>query len=276
MNPVVTEAAVDVAALALAIRRHSLGMTAEARTSHVGSCLSIADILAVLYGSVLRVSAADPSDPDRDRMIVSKGHAAAAVYAALAERGFFDAARLATFCAEGSSLWGHVTAHDVPGVELSTGSLGHGLAVACGMALAGRLDDRSYRVFTLMSDGECDEGSVWEAALFAAHHRLANLTAIIDYNHLQSLGTVADTLELEPFADKWRAFGWLTKEVDGHDLDQLADALAPGTNDRPVCVIAHTVKGKGVSFMEGQVLWHYRSAAGAELADARAELGGEG
>lgn len=271
-------AASDVAAseqFARDLRRHAVLMTARGGGSHVGSNLSIADIVAVLYSSVLEVNPSDPYDHGRDRFILSKGHACAVLYAALALKGFFPRSWLDTFYLDGSMLAGHVTHRGVPGVELSTGSLGHGLPVAVGMATALRRTDAA-RVFVLLSDGECDEGSVWEAALFAGHHRVGRLTAIVDYNKIQSLGTTTETLDLEPFADKWRAFGWRVVEVDGHDHAQLHQALAGAQiaeGDRPTCVIAHTVKGKGVSFMEGSVLWHYRTAAGDELAQALAEIG---
>jgi transketolase len=260
--------------LATKIRRHVLQMVHRSQASHVGSALSIAEIVAVLYGGVLRVDGAHPDWPERDRFILSKGHGCAAVYAALAERGFFSTELLTTFYQDGAPLAGHITHAGVPGVELSTGSLGHGLAVACGMALAGKRDGETYRVFTLLSDGECDEGSVWESALFAPHHRLDNLVVIVDYNKIQSLGTVKEVLDLEPLAAKWRAFGWAATEIDGHDVTALERALTtvPLTGGRPTCVIAHTVKGKGVAFMEDRLLWHYRSPSKQELADALAEL----
>lgn len=232
------------------------------------------DILAVLYGGVLRKRPSDPSWPERDRFILSKGHAGAGVYAALAETGYFPAPLLEQHCACGSKLCGHISHLGIPGVELSTGSLGHGLPVGAGMAYAAGLDGKAFRVFVLMSDGECDEGSNWEAILFAAHHRLSNLVAIVDYNKIQSLATVEDTLRLEPFAEKWRAFGWRVEEVDGHDHESLSKALdtIPAAGNAPTCVIAHTTKGKGVSFMENSVLWHYRSPQGEEFEAAMAEL----
>ena len=264
----------DCEALAGRIRRHAVNMTRAGKSSHVGSVLSMADILAVLYGRILRVDPAAPEHPARDRFILSKGHAGAGVYATLAECGFLSVEELATHCQDGSRLSGHVSHAGVPGVELSTGSLGQGLSVAAGMALAARLAGDSHRVFALLSDGECDEGSVWEAVMFAAHHQLGNLTVIVDYNKLQSLAPVAQTLALEPFDDKWRAFGWSVAHVDGHDHDALTQALAsvPHAADRPTCVLAHTTKGKGVSFMENQVLWHYRSPQGAEYEAAMEEL----
>jgi len=236
----------------------------------------MADILAVLYGGILRVDPSKPSWPERDRFILSKGHAGAGVYAALAECGFFPVEKLDTHCGDGSDLSGHVSHKGNPGVELSTGSLGHGLSVGAGMALGASLDGKAHRVVVLLSDGECDEGSNWEAILFAAHHRLDNLVVVIDYNKIQSLKPVAETIGLEPFADKWRSFGWTVAEVDGHDHDALKKVLGriPALTGTPTCVIAHTVKGKGVSFMEHSVLWHYRTARGEEYARAEAELRG--
>lgn len=260
--------------LARRIRAHALRMVHAARSSHIGTCLSMADILAVLYDSVLRVDPARPSWPDRDRLLVSKGHGAAIVYAVLAERGFLPREALATYCQAGSPLTGHVNAH-VPGVDLSTGSLGHGLPVACGLALGARRGGRPGRVFALLSDGEMDEGTTWESALFAPHHRLDNLTVIVDYNRIQSFGRVSEVLELEPLADKWRAFNWAVREVDGHDTAALAAVFAglPLEPGRPSVIIAHTVKGKGVPFMEDALLWHYRSPDDAQLAAALAAVG---
>jgi len=260
--------------LAWRIRRQAVEMCRRGNSSHVAAILSMADILAVLYGKVMRYRPQEPRWPGRDRFILSKGHAGAGVYAALAECGFFPVEKLLTHCQDGSDLCGHVSHLGIPGVELSTGSLGHGLPVAQGMALAAKLDDRSHRVFVLMSDGECDEGSNWEAMLFAGHHRLVNLVAIVDYNKIQSLAPVAETIGLEPFADKWRAFGWEVIEVDGHDHGALAAALDhnPVRGTAPLCVIAHTTKGKGISFMENSVLWHYRSPQGEEYAAAVREL----
>lgn len=261
--------------LALRLRRHVVRMCNLGGSSHVGSALSMADIIALLYGEVLRVDPARPDWHGRDRFILSKGHAGACVYAALAERGFFSVETLDQHYRNGSKLSGHVSHKGVPGVELSTGSLGHGLGIGAGMAFNLRRLGGDQCVFVVMSDGECDEGSVWEAALFAGHHRLANLCVVIDHNKLQSLGPVAEALRLEPFEDKWRAFGWATRRVDGHDHDALRDALAGGDADRPTCIIADTVKGRGVSFMENQVLWHYRAPRGEEYVAAMRELGVE-
>ncbi len=264
--------------LATRIRSHVLRMTHRAKTSHVGTSLSMADLLAVLYGGAMRIKPDQPDWPDRDRFILSKGHGAAAAYAVLAESGFFPVDwMLETFCQDGSVLAGHISHKGVPGVEASTGSLGHGLSIACGMALAGTCDERTYRVFTMLSDGECDEGSIWEAVLFASHHHCDNLVAIVDYNKIQSLGSVEEVLDLEPFAQKWRAFGWSVREIDGHDYDQIEDALhsVPYEAEHPSCIIAHTVKGKGISFMENTVAWHYKSPNDEELSQALAMLGVE-
>ena len=249
-------------------------MTHRAKSAHVGTCLSMADLLAVLYGRILQVDPRYPEWRERDRFILSKGHGCAALYAVLAERGFFPLAWLDDFYQNGSRLAGHITHHGVPGVEVSSGALGHGLSIACGMALAAKRDERSYRVFTLLSDGECDEGSTWEAVLLAPHHKLDNLVAIVDYNKIQSLGTVKEVLDLDPLAAKWEAFGWAVREINGHDFEQISSALdgLPHQPERPTCIIAHTVKGKGISFMENKLLWHYRSPDDEEMRLALAEL----
>jgi len=264
----------DTTDLALRLRQHVVRMCSRGGSAHVGSGLSMADIIAVLYGGVLRVDPAHPKWPARDRFILSKGHAGACVYAALAERGFLPIADLDRHYQNGSNLSGHVSHKGVPGVELSTGSLGHGLGVGAGMALQLRRVGNGQRVYVVLSDGECDEGSNWEAILFAAHHQLSNLCAVVDYNKLQALGPVAETLGLEPFAGKWRAFGWTVIEADGHDHKDLKRAFADAaaSRDRPACIIAHTVKGRGVSFMEDQVLWHYRVPLGDEYVAAMSEL----
>lgn len=261
--------------LAARIRADVLWMTHRANSSHVGSCLSAADILAVLYEGILDVDIVRPDLAERDRFVLSKGHAAAAVYAVLAERGFYPREWLETFCQDGSKLAGHITHHGVPGVEVSTGSLGHGLSVGSGMAMACKRDGRRSRVFVLLSDGECDEGSTWEAALFAAHHCLDNLVAIVDYNKIQSFGTVKEVLDLEPLTGKWRAFRWAVREIDGHSYAEIEDALkqVPFEVGTPSCIIAHTVKGKGISFMENQLAWHYKSPTAEQLAQALVEIG---
>lgn len=257
------------------IRRRVLEMIYRAKSSHIGSGFSMVELLTVLYTKILRVDPARPDWEDRDRFILSKGHACAPLYAALAERGFFPASWLDDFYLDGTRLPGHATHSGVPGIEVSTGSLGHGLPIACGMAYTAKSDQKDYRVFALLSDGECDEGTTWEAAMFAGHHRLDNLCVIVDYNKIQSLGTVKEVLDLEPFAGKWKAFGWAVEEIDGHDVLQIERALTrlPMQAARPTCILAHTVKGKGVSFMENKLLWHYRTPDTVEMAAAQAELG---
>lgn len=264
----------DTVEMAHRIRRHAIEMTHRGKSSHVGSILSMTDIIAVLYGHVLRIDPKNPRRADRDRFILSKGHAGAGVYAALAERSFFSTDKLINHYQNGSTFSGHVSHKGIPGVEFSTGSLGHGLGVGAGMALAAKKQSRNHRVFVVLSDGECDEGSNWEAILFAAHHKLDNLIVGIDYNKIQSLGSVSDTLALEPFADKWKAFGWNTLEVDGHNHVQLIDAYTKASANRsaPSVIICHTIKGKGISFMENQVLWHYRTPQGEEYRAAVEEL----
>lgn len=260
--------------LASKIRNHALHMTSRGGSSHIASILSMSDIMAVLYGEILNVDPKNPKWENRDRFILSKGHAGAGVYAALAERGFFPVEKLKTHYQDGSDLSGHVSHKGIPGVELSTGSLGHGLSVATGMAYAAKIDEKNHRVFCLLSDGECDEGSNWEPILFAPQYKLDNLVVIIDYNKIQSLASTSDTIELEPFVDKFKAFRWAVAEVDGHNHDELKKVLSalPLEKGKPSCIIAHTTKGKGVSFMEKSVLWHYRTAKGEEFDKALAEL----
>jgi transketolase len=265
----------DSHTLAKRVRRHVVMMASRGGSSHVASGLSIVDILAVLYSGGINVLPRSPNWSDRDRFILSKGHAGAAVYAVLAEVGFFPVEKLATHYQDGSDLSGHVSHKNNPGVELSTGSLGHGLSVACGTAYSLKLRGSASRLFCLMSDGECDEGSNWEAILFAGHHKLDNLVAIVDYNKIQSLASVSETLELEPFVDKFASFSWEVREADGHDHGALRQAISPSSTGRPVVVIAHTTKGRGVSFMENSVLWHYRAPKGEELARALNELDGD-
>ena len=262
----------DLKQLSLKIRKHAVNMTSVGGSSHIGSILSISDILAVLYGSIMTYKADDPKWSDRDRFILSKGHAGAGVYAALAESGFMSVEKLKTHYQDGSDLSGHVSHKGIPGVEFSTGSLGHGLPVATGMALAAKINRNKHNIYVLMSDGECDEGSNWEAALFAPHHKLDNLVVIIDRNKLQSIHSTEDTLSLEPFVDKWQAFGWNVVNVDGHDHQQLLDACHSMVVGKPLCIVANTTKGKGVSFMEDNILWHYRSPQGEEYDAAMQEL----
>ena len=274
--PLVAAGPHDTKALAQRIRCQALHMVTQARASHIGSALSIADIIAVLYGRALRVSPVAPRHSERDRFILSKGHACVAVYAALAETGFIDRALLGTYGADGSMLMAHIS-HKVPGAEFSTGALGHGLPFGTGKALAAKRRGQSWRTVVLTSDGEWGEGSNWEAALFAAHHGLDNLICILDYNKLQSLRSVDETLRLEPLHSKFEAFGWAVREVDGHDHGALIDALEgpPWQVNKPMMLIAHTTKGKGVSFMENKVEWHYRNPTPELLAEALAEIEGE-
>lgn len=262
----------NIKQLANNVRMSALEMTSLGNSSHIGSIFSIADILAVLYGQVLNYKTNEPKYQGRDRFILSKGHAGAGVYAVLAEVGFLKKKQLKTHYQNGSFLSGHVSHKNIPGVELSTGSLGHGLPVAGGMALAGKINKNPYRVFVVMSDGECDEGSNWEAILFSAHHQLDNLVVIVDRNKLQSIHSTEDTLALEPFADKWVAFGWEVLEVDGHNCVELLTACQTKKINKPLCIIANTIKGKGVSFMENNVLWHYRSPQGEDYKKAKLEL----
>jgi transketolase len=244
-------------ALAATLRRSIIERSFASGVGHIGSALSIVDLVAVLWGAVLR----DPgsSSPDRDRFILSKGHACLALYAAMHQRGRLDEETFATYCRDGSPLGAHPE-HTLPGIDLSTGSLGQGLSVGCGMALGLRRRGSPARVYVLMSDAECNEGQVWEAAQFAGHHRLGNLTGVLDWNGTQALGRTRDVLDLDPVADKWAAFGWDVAEADGHDPAGLLRVLAPDPGAaRPKMVVARTVLGKGVSFMEGQVPWHYRN-----------------
>ncbi len=266
---------VALADIARRLRMRVIEMSHAAKTAHLASSLSCCDILAAAFWRVLKL---DPSDPDmaaRDRFILSKGHAASALYTALAFRGYFPEALLDTFTKDGGKLAEHPPAHGLPGVEAATGSLGHGLPIGCGMAAAGRIQGQSYRVFVVLSDGECNEGSVWEAAMFAAGQKLGNLCAVVDYNKWQATARSNETLALAPLRDKWEAFGWHAVEADGHDPEALAALMAatPRADGKPTAIVAHTVKGKGVSFMEDDNNWHYRAPTAAEVEQARQELG---
>ncbi|MFB3883525.1 MAG: transketolase [Armatimonadota bacterium] len=265
------------AELATRVRAHCLCMTHRGRSGHVGSMLSMADLLAVLYTRILRVDPKDPSRPERDRFILSKGHGGAAVYATLAELGFFPREWLQTYYLDDGKLSGHIS-HHVPGVEFSTGSLGHGLPVAVGMTLAARYARATHRVFCLMSDGDCNEGSTWEAIMFAAQHKLDGLTVIVDYNRVQALGLMEDVIEMEPFAGKLEDFHWAVRTIDGHDYREIEETLAqvPFEPGKPSWVLAKTIKGKGISWMEGTVACHYGSPTDEQLARALCELGVEG
>ncbi len=261
-------------ALARQARIHCLQMTHRGKSGHVGSMLSMAEILAVLYKRILHVSPKHPRMPDRDRFILSKGHGGGCVYAILTELGFFPKQWLQGYYRDMGKLMGHIS-HYVPGVEFSTGSLGHGLPVALGMALAAKRAGKKHRVFCLLSDGDCDEGSTWEAILMAGQHKVDNLIGMVDYNRVQALGFVKDVIELEPFAAKLRACGWAVKEVDGHDVKALDNALGkiPFEKGKPSWLICHTTKGKGVSFMENTVSCHYGCVNDQQLKQALAELG---
>lgn len=264
----------DCNRLARTVRGHCLRMTHRGRSGHVGSMLSMAEIIAVLYTRVLRVDPKRPGWPGRDRFILSKGHAGCAVYAVLGELGFFPKNWFNGYYRDAGKLMGHIS-HHVPGVEFSTGSLGHGLPVAVGMALAARHAGKTHRIICLMSDGDCDEGSTWEALLFAAQHKLDNLTVIVDYNKVQALGRSKDVIDLEPFARKLEDCHWAVKEADGHDVVALDAALRelPFERGRPSWLICHTVKGKGVSWMENTVSCHYGSVSDEQLAKALCEVG---
>ncbi len=242
---------------------------------HIGSSMSLVEIFRVLYDDVLRVRPDDPDWPERDRCILSKGHGCLTWYAVLADKGFFPLDELRRQCAPGAMLGGHPERAHVPGVEASTGSLGHGVSIGVGLALAARMRRRSSRVFVVTGDGELDEGSNWEAAMSAAKHQLDNLFVLVDYNKLQSSGLVRDVLDLEPLMDKWRAFGWAAREVDGHDVDVLRAALTdtPFAVGKPGVLVCHTVKGKGLDFAEHNASWHHKAKIGAaEVAQMREAL----
>jgi len=254
------------------VRLSDLEMISRAKLGHIGGDFSVADILATLFGAVLHVDPRNPLDPERDRFILSKGHTAGALYATLAHCGFFPLSKLETFAQPLSALNGHPNRTKVPGVETNTGPLGHGFPVAVGCALAAELQGSARRTFVVLGDGELQEGSNWEAAMTAAHYELDALTAVVDRNRLQQGARTEDTKKLEPLPDKWTSFGWQVRQVDGHDHGQLLEAFAPSTTGKPVCVIANTVKGKGVSFMEDRVEWHHKVPTSEQVVAARAEL----
>ena len=259
--------------LAWSARHEILSMTSKAKASHVGSALSVIDILSVLYTGAARISPENSNNLDRDYVILSKGHAASALYSVLALQEFFPRDWLERYCEDDAPLGGHVTFKGVPGIELSTGSLGHGLPYGLGIAKSLKMRGLKGRVFIVMSDGECDEGTTWESAMIANHHNLNNLIVIVDRNRIQSLKPTEDTLKLEPFADKWNAFGWETRVVSGHNYESLESAFVQSTI--PLCVIAETTKGKGVDFMENSVLWHYKSPNEIEVKKAFRQLDGK-
>jgi len=281
--PTLTEyAKVPINTVALDARslwlRQQIVRTFEAgKRGHVGSAFSLVEILRVLYDDILHYDAANPRWPQRDRFILSKGHGCLALYALLADKGFFPESELWKFCKSDGILGGHPEYGKVPGVEASTGSLGHGLAIGVGMAINARLERANYRVYVVVSDGESNEGSLWEAALCANKHHLSNLTVLVDCNKQQSYSTTYEVLDLEPYADKWRAFGFVVEEVDGHNVEQLRDVIrrAPFVSDRPSVIICHTIKGKGIPFVENNLEWHHKSSVAPEeikkLLDALAQ-----
>lgn len=258
--------------LARRSRISALKMVSEAKAAHIASALSMIDILAVIYSGTFNISRKNFDHPERDLVVVSKGHASSGVYAVLGNAEFFELELLNTYCHNGSLLSGHVTKNGVPGVEFSTGSLGHGLPYAVGRCLASKRSGVDRQAIVVVSDGECNEGTIWESALLAAHNKLDNLTVVVDRNRLQSLRSTEDTLALEPFPDKWHSFGWATYTVDGHDHEELARVMKISNKNKPKVIIAETTKGKGVSFMENQVVWHYRPPSTEDLKLAIAEL----
>lgn len=265
---------VDSKELAWKIRRDAIEMTHISHSSHIASVLSVADIVAVLYAKIMNYDSENPKLETRDRLILSKGHAGAAIYAALAEEGFFSVDELKTHCANGSRLSGHISHKNVPGVDHSTGSLGHGISVGAGIALAAKIDNKKFKTYVIMGDGECDEGSVWECALFSNQFKLNNLVVIIDANKMQSMDFCENTISLKPFAKKWESFGWNVKEIDGHNHEELEKALSNTENkeEKPTVIIANTIKGKGISFMENNIMWHYKDPQGDDYLNAVKEL----
>jgi transketolase len=258
--------------LAQSVRRRDLAMISRAGLGHIGGDFSVADILATLYGAVLNVDPQDPRSPERDRFILSKGHCAGALYSILAACGFFADEELDTFVEPLSALNGHPNRNKVPGVETNTGPLGHGFPIAVGHALSAKLQSSSRRTFVVMGDGELQEGSNWEAAMTAAHYNLTSLTAIVDRNRFQQGAGTEETKALDPLDDKWMSFGFEVREVNGHDYAELLNALTPPGTDKPVCVIANTIKGKGVSFMENRAEWHHKVPSSEQVQAALEEL----
>jgi transketolase len=258
--------------LARDVRRDVVRMIDAAQLGHIGGDLSVTDVLVTLFGAVLNVDPEHPDRPDRDRFILSKGHCAGALYATLAHCGFFPRAELTSFMAPLSMLNGHPDRKKVPGVETNTGPLGHGFPVGVGCALAARLRRASWRTVVVLGDGELQEGSNWEAAMTAAHYELSSMTAVVDRNRLQQGAGTEETKRLEPLAEKWSSFGWEVRDVDGHDHAGLLEALRPSATGKPVAVIANTIKGKGVSFIENRVEWHHKVPDAAQVQAAIEEL----
>jgi transketolase len=276
INPAHNVNVADLEAMARRIRFKVIELSHKAKTPHLGSSLSCVDIVtAALWGGGLAIDPRNPTDPGRDRFLLSKGHAATTLYTALAYRGYFPVKVLDTYMEPGSCLPEQPSPGSVPGVEVATGSLGHGLSIGLGMALAGRIQGRSYRVCVVLSDGECNEGSVWEAALFAPAHRLDNVVIIVDYNKWQATGRSNEVMALHPLRQKWEAFGWSAADIDGHDMNALVQALrkVPNGTGKPIALIAHTVKGKGIPFMEDDNNWHYRSPDANEVQTCKSLLG---
>ena len=254
------------------IRRDVAKMMHKAYSSHIGGCYSVTEILVALYFEILNIDPKNPKKDDRDILLLSKAHSSPALYAVLSKKGFFPKEILDTYYQDGGKLPGHLDKEAVPGIEFSFGSLGHGLSVGVGMALANKRMNNPGRVFVILGDGECNEGSVWEAAMFAPHHKLSNLTVVIDYNKIQSFGATNEVINQEPIFDKWKSFGWKVLEIDGHDHHALLDAFNSPHENLPKMIIAHTVKGKGVSFMENSLDWHYKSPNDEQLKLALKEL----
>lgn len=273
-NYIIPKKSLNYELVARMARAQILNMIHRAGTGHAGSNLSCVEILLALYGEILNIDPKNPQNPDRDRFILSKGHAAAALWVTLAGRGFFPKAVLSTYCQDGGLLPGLVTENTVPGVEVSLGSLGTGFPFACGLALAAKKNNASYKIFCLLSDGELDEGSVWEAMLFAPQHHLDNLVAIVDYNKIQSYARIDEIISIEPLAKKARAFGWTVKEIDGHNIKKIISAFRniPKRKNKPTFIIAHTIKGKGISFLQDSVSSHHTKISASNLAIALQEL----
>ena len=257
--------------IAKEVRKLTISMIVKAHASHIASSYSTIEILVYLYEKVLRIDPRKPLDPNRDRFILSKGWGVSSLYAILAEKGFFSEKLLEEYCIDGSKLIGGSTRNGVPGIEATTTSMGHGLPIGVGMALAGKLQKKDYKVYVVISDGECDEGSTWESFLIGAHHKLNNLIVFIDYNKWQSFGRIKDVLNLEPIAEKLKAFNWHVQEIDGHDFGQLESALQRKSlaKDKPNIIIAHTIKGKGLSTIEDKNEWHYQTPREKEIAEAK-------
>jgi transketolase len=257
--------------LAKKVRMHVLDMVNYAQSSHIGASYSIVEILVTLYSNILKINPKDPDNSNRDKFILSKAHASCALYAILAESNFFPLETLKKYYVDGGVLPGHLDKESAPGIEHSMGSLGHGLPFGVGLSYANKIDHNKGQIYVLIGDGECNEGSIWESAMFAGHHKLNNLTVIVDYNKIQSFGRVDEVMSLEPFGEKWTSFNWEVHEIDGHDFEQLITVLELKST-KPKVIIAHTIKGKGVSFMENKLEWHYKSPNPEQYDEALKEL----